>query len=234
MTINLIIKLLLAHLLSDFIFQSQRMSDHKESKRINIDHIYHVFVVGFTSYALSLDIRFWKYAIILALSHFLIDYLKNILQFTTKKNNLFFIDQFIHILTIIIISFSYAHFEEINFIYNIELKTLVIITSFVLCAKPANIIIKHLFKAYNIQLNDSSINDNQEYSLPNAGRLIGITERYLTLALVILGQYAAVGLIVAAKSILRYNATQTREYVLAGTLLSFSIAILNGVIINVL
>jgi len=52
------------------------------------------------------------------------------------------------------------------------------------------------------------------------------------LALILLGQYEAVGLIIAAKSILRFNATKKSEYVLIGTLLSFGIAAFTGIVIN--
>ena len=59
--------------------------------------------------------------------------------------------------------------------------------------------------------------------------MIGITERILTL--IILGQYAAIGFIMAAKSILRFKESQTQkaEYVLIGTMLSFGIAIMLGI-----
>ncbi len=73
-----------------------------------------------------------------------------------------------------------------------------------------------------------------DVSLPNAGKLIGIVERFLALALIIMGQYAAVGLIIAAKSILRINGTQKSEYVLVGTLISFSIAVFSGILINMI
>ena len=45
-----------------------------------------------------------------------------------------------------------------------------------------------------------------------------------------IGQYGAIGFIVAAKSLLRFKETDTAktEYVLAGTLLSFGIATLCG------
>jgi len=59
-------------------------------------------------------------------------------------------------------------------------------------------------------------------------------ERFMTLALILSTQFAAVGLIIAAKSILRFNNQQKNEYILVGTLLSFGFAILIGVIINLL
>jgi phosphate/sulfate permease len=57
-------------------------------------------------------------------------------------------------------------------------------------------------------------------------------ERFVTLALILMGQYEAVGLLIAAKSILRYNNNQKTEYVLVGTLLSFGFAILIGALIS--
>lgn len=63
---------------------------------------------------------------------------------------------------------------------------------------------------------------------------VTIIKRLLALALILLGQYEAVGLIIAAKSILRFNATQKSEYVLVGTLLSFSIAAFTGIAINLI
>ena len=122
----------------------------------------------------------------------------------------------------------------IQFLFEMETKTLAIITGFLLCTKPANIIIKFLFRTFSIETPVDSPDNDEEKSLPNAGKLIGITERLLALALILLGQYEAVGLIIAAKSILRFNATQKSEYVLVGTLLSFGIAAFTGIAINLI
>ncbi len=59
-------------------------------------------------------------------------------------------------------------------------------------------------------------------------------ERSLVLALILVNQYSAVGLIIAAKSILRFKDNTKNEYVLVGTLLSFGIAIILGVLISFL
>lgn len=67
-------------------------------------------------------------------------------------------------------------------------------------------------------------------SLPGAGRLIGLLERGLIFALVLLGQPEGVGLLMAAKSILRFGAVKDdralSEYVIIGTLASFGWALL--------
>src|SRR5699024_8784739 len=61
--------------------------------------------------------------------------------------------------------------------------------------------------------------------------------RLLTIAFVILNQYTALGLLVAAKSILRFSSDKSdesvrkeSEYVLVGTMLSLVVGIVNGLI----
>jgi hypothetical protein len=66
-------------------------------------------------------------------------------------------------------------------------------------------------------------------SLPGAGRVIGHLERGLIFALVMFGQAEGVGLLIAAKSILRFGAVKDdrrlSEYVIIGTLASFGWAL---------
>jgi len=70
--------------------------------------------------------------------------------------------------------------------------------------------------------------------LRNAGRLIGITERFLVLTFMLLNQFAAIGFLIAAKSILRFQGKESikTEYVLIGTMLSFGLAIGTGLVIQ--
>lgn len=67
-------------------------------------------------------------------------------------------------------------------------------------------------------------------SLPGAGRVIGYLERGLIFALVLFGQAQGVGLLIAAKSILRFGAVKDdrrlSEYVIIGTLASFGWALI--------
>ena len=70
-----------------------------------------------------------------------------------------------------------------------------------------------------------------ENTLLKAGRIIGSLERAISFILIAFNQFAAVGFIIAAKSILRFRDLDTAktEYVLIGSLLSFGIAILFGI-----
>ena len=63
------------------------------------------------------------------------------------------------------------------------------------------------------------------------GLWIGCTERIIILTFMLANHYDAVGLLVAAKSILRVSDQQARkqtEYVLLGTLLSLAVALAVG------
>ncbi|SEN32002.1 hypothetical protein SAMN04487857_113147 [Pseudomonas sp. ok272] len=75
-------------------------------------------------------------------------------------------------------------------------------------------------------------------SLANAGKLIGNLERALILTFVLLKQWEAIGFLLTAKSILRFNEIQgakvrsLSEYVLLGTLLSFTLSIAVGLLVT--
>lgn len=76
--------------------------------------------------------------------------------------------------------------------------------------------------------------DNE--SLKDAGKYIGILERLLVFAFIILDHWEAVGFLITAKSVFRFGdisnskERQLTEYILIGTLLSFGIAILIGLL----
>lgn len=69
-------------------------------------------------------------------------------------------------------------------------------------------------------------------SLPGAGRVIGLMERGLIFAFLLIGQPEGVGLLIAAKSILRFGAVRDdralSEYVIIGTLASVGWALAAG------
>lgn len=71
-------------------------------------------------------------------------------------------------------------------------------------------------------------------TLPDAGLWIGRLERALTFVFVLLGQFAAIGFLITAKSVLRIGEVarggdrREAEYILIGTMLSFLLAVLAG------
>lgn len=241
-----------AHLLADFVFQPENWSDKKSEMAITRHHYYHCLVVFITSYLFSLDFGFWKAALLISILHFFMDsqksylilkYNEKLLQDFMESNPekseeesstkyLFFLDQAFHIIVLILVSMAYDNWWGINLLRDFPLKQIATLTGFIFCAKPANILIKNIFSLYSLSVPGESGDNNSDKSLPNAGKLIGVTERFIALALVLLGQFTALGFIMTAKSILRFEEAKHNEYVLVGTLLSFGIAVLSGIIIN--
>ena len=91
-----------------------------------------------------------------------------------------------------------------------------------------NVLLLFQFTAHLLANDILPMNEN---TLLNAGRIIGSLERIISFILIAFNQFAAVGFIIAAKSILRFKDLDTAktEYVLIGSLLSFGIAILLGI-----
>lgn len=137
----------------------------------------------------------------------------------------------LHLVVVWIFVWVFNRYFESNLIWNIPIfiKWLALILGYLLCIKPANIIIRETLVVGNIE----SISDLST-ELKNAGKLIGILERILVLTSVIIGKLEVMEFLITAKSILRYKDTTTikTEYVLIGTMLSFGIAMMAGLIIG--
>jgi hypothetical protein len=90
------------------------------------------------------------------------------------------------------------------------------------------VVVGHLFVRFILQRYPLP----KEGGLKGAGAMIGILERIFTLTLVLVGQYMALGLILTAKSIARFEDLKDRkfaEYYLIGTLSSMLFAVFIGI-----
>ena len=87
--------------------------------------------------------------------------------------------------------------------------------------KPCSITIRVILSGYRIAENTAGVK--------NAGALIGILERLILLMLLLVGQDGAIGFVLTAKSVARYNKIaedpKFGEYYLLGTLLSSMLVI---------
>lgn len=93
-----------------------------------------------------------------------------------------------------------------------------------------NILLRYLFQLMGLETlgNMGTEVDEKEF---NTGRLIGLLERIFVFVFVLLGQYTAIGFILAAKGVARFQDFKSRtfaEYVLIGTLLSTLLAMAIG------
>ncbi|MGL5888236.1 MAG: DUF3307 domain-containing protein [Bacteroidia bacterium] len=240
------LQLIISHLLIDFVFQPKKWVDDKNQKTWKSVFLYiHTFLAAFTAWLLTGRYSDFTVPILIFISHTLIDWWK-----TTQKSTFtfFVIDQFLHLVILflcwIYLSFGWEGFSVSN-ISNDFIKIsanksiLALAAGYIMVIWVARILIQEATKNWYAKI-QSSLSDD---SLENAGMWIGIFERTISFTLIILNQYEAIGLLIAAKSILRFreingsnnNLTRSQtEYVLIGTLLSFGIAILTGITVKLL
>jgi hypothetical protein len=225
----LFIKLLLAHLLGDFIWQPTAWVIHKEANKHKSIYLYlHILLHGFLVVILVGEISFTPYAILIALTHGIVDLIKLNFQKNKTKRTWFVVDQIAHILILIGVVLLYQN-DNLNFT-GFDNRFWILITGIILVTKPTSIFIKTIISIWSPE----SQNNHQDNSLANAGNYIGILERLLTVCFILTGHFEAIGFLLAAKSIFRFGDLKEAkdrkltEYVMIGTLISFGIAILIG------
>lgn len=228
------IKLILAHLLGDFILQPNSWVADKESKKLKSGYLYlHVLIHTVLSFIFLWNIQLWWIAALIGVSHFIIDAAKLSFQTVQNKKNWFFADQALHLLVIVGISFYH---NEFSFGFLKDLTFLKILGVALFLTTPASVIIRILLSSWTPT--PETAGSIQTESLSNAGKYIGILERLMVFTFIVVDHWEGVGFMVAAKSVFRFSdlaqAKQRKltEYVLIGTLLSFGIAILTGIVIK--
>lgn len=127
------------------------------------------------------------------------------------ERNIFFLDQLLHFLSIIFITYEivindvtireWKVVEDFFDIVNIsEIQIVPWILALLIIHKPANIAIQKLLLVYKPKNQDVDLKKDN-----NAGRFIGTIERIIMLIFLAIGQYSAIGLVLTAKSIARYD-----------------------------
>lgn len=231
----LFIKLLLAHLLGDFIWQPTSWVIHKEANKHKSIYLYlHVLLHGFLSIILVGEISFIPYALLIAATHGIVDLIKLNFQKNKTKRTWFVIDQISHLVIITAVALFYQN-NNLSF-FSFENQFWILMTGIILMTKPTSIFIKTIISIWSPE----SQNSHQDNSLANAGNYIGILERLFVVCFILTGHFEAIGFLLAAKSIFRFGDLKEAkdrkltEYVMIGTLISFGIAILTGLIMQFL
>lgn len=221
-----LLKLFLAHVLGDFFLQPNSWVKEKEKKKLKSAKLYyHIAIHIALIFLVFFSFGIWKLAFAIGLSHGLIDMLKLIFQKEKSKRTWFFVDQLLHVIIIIACwKYSYQAVLNLSFLQNPQFWLFLL--GALLLTSPAAILIRIIIAKW-IPLKTIT-------SLQDAGKFIGIMERLLIYLFVCTNHFEAVGFLLAAKSIFRFgdlkdaHDIKLTEYVLIGTLLSFSIALLIG------
>lgn len=226
------LKVLIAHLIGDFVLQPESWVKNKQDKKIKSPKLYlHIGVhILLLLFALQFNTKYIGGFFLIITTHFLFDLGKIYIQNKKNKRWLFFIDQTLHIIILILAAGIYNGFS-VDFSSYINEKNLLFVVGVISVTFVASVVINTLLSYWNIK----NILEEKE-ALKNAGKYIGMLERLFVFVFVILGRWEAVGFLLAAKSIFRFGdltASKDRkltEYVLIGTLLSFAIAIFTGML----
>ncbi|MCS4433163.1 DUF3307 domain-containing protein [Aquiflexum gelatinilyticum] len=221
------IKILLAHILGDFLLQPKSWVIEKEKKKAASPKLYfHVLIHGILVMVFLWNFQYWLLALLVLISHFLIDWAK--LEFQTKKSKTawFIADQILHVAVLISLAliWDYPQTDRLWKIEEFPVWTVVTAVSFLSFGVP--VIMNALLEPWS-----SKIADGPKNSLPNAGKYIGILERLLVFVFILTDHWEGVGFLIAAKSVFRFGDLKESkdrkltEYILIGTLLSFAMAI---------
>jgi hypothetical protein len=231
----LLLQLLIAHLVGDFFLQTSKLVVRKEQLKWRSGFLYvHVLIHFALTMLFTGDLEFWLYAAGISLLHLLIDGAKLQFQTAETKRTWFILDQVLHVVVIVAAWWLYLKIPfDIKLISDQRVLAIILAVLFIL--KPASLIIKVVISKWSPRISPGQIITEVE-SLENAGQLIGMMERFLILVFILLNRWEGIGFLLGAKSIFRFGdltqAKDTRltEYVLIGTLLSFILAILTGLV----
>lgn len=249
---SILIRLLIAHCLTDFILQPGKWVAGKRKNNWRSKYLlYHILLTGAVAWLLLWDGKLWWAILSIMATHYIIDGLKIAAEARWGNRNnrgwiWFLLDQLLHVIVIIVVWLSIINgWHQMNLLLQTVLPGywfLLHLLGYIIMVGPVGFIIQLLTKKWTTELNPQD-------SLRNAGQWIGILERILTITFVYINQFSAIGFLIAAKSILRvfdkpdkpgseptlikpFSSRKHTEYVVIGTFLSFAIAILTGLIIN--
>jgi hypothetical protein len=228
-----LIKLILSHLLTDFILQPAEWVDERSRKHFASPALYaHAVLTAGIAY-IFIGWRYWAVALIILVTHYMIDVWKS---YRPRTFRYFLIDQLLHLVIICacwLVTFQYWNiWADLRRRLDTDSNIWLITAGFVAVTAPAGILIGELTRQWSGRIDDPG------NSLVNAGKWIGIAERIIVMVLVLQGQYSAIGLLVAAKGIIRFSEKDRQEikteYLVIGTLLSIGIAIFTGLAVKLL
>jgi hypothetical protein len=234
-----LIKWLFVHLFIDFVVQTKSMVAHKRKLKARSWYLYiHCLLQGGLVYLLTPGWQLWQIPLIITVSHFLIDLWK----INRKENALYFIiDQALHL--IVLFALWNVFIAEDKWLVDTwerlkdNMHFWLTATGYLVVTFPLSILMYYATQRWRKSVEKGDWGASGD-SLSDAGKWIGIFERLLVYTFIITNHIADIGFLIAAKSIIRFNdikgsdARKEAEYVLIGTLMSFSSSILVGLIVR--
>lgn len=224
-------KLLIAHMLTDFIAQPSAWIEDRQQKHFGSRKLaFHAILTAVVAYIFI----GWSYllvALVILITHWLIDGWKS---YRPQDVGYFLADQFLHLAVIAgCWWFTFPDHNSLRAIgrqWSSDPHNWIVTAGFVFVTYPAGVLIGQLTRQWSRKI------DGDKQSLAHAGQWIGITERIIVLIFVLQNQYSAIGLLIAAKGIIRFSEKDRQEikteYLVIGTLLSIGVAIIAGLAVK--
>lgn len=229
MSLTLLLNLILAHVIGDFILQPTKWIKDKEVKKHKSKYLYiHIAIhLGLLLLAVRFNPTYILATVIIALSHLVIDIIK--LNVSNQKNRVwvFVLDQVFHVIAILITVQVIEPYIEFSDLWSN--KMLLRIGMLLTFTQVVSIFMQEILKNWSKKLDLTN-------ALDDAGKYIGMLERTLIFGFIVIGQWSVIGFLLAAKSVFRFgdlnkdNNLKLTEFVLIGTLLSFGSAIVLGLL----
>jgi hypothetical protein len=251
MLFRTLLAIYLAHLLTDFVFQTDGLVERKRRGLPSayllhgvIHYLSAILLIGFFIPGAIVALRTHLVIAGLTLVHLLIDLAK--IQLTGRRlisdgTRAYLADQLLHLLTVaaaawmlspdVALSALASGVHNFRTIPGAFLAVPVIYTGVIF---GGGYLIRFLTRSMAEGVKSVDPKESGE-QLQNAGLYIGWLERFLILTALLLRSPAAVGLILTAKAITRYpefKSARFAEYVLIGTLLSVSLAFVGAVFLG--
>ena len=231
-------KILLAHLLTDFIFQPDSLAENKGKVRFLLIHCLIFFLLANICLFPLFSYSSVGAMGLLAVFHGVLDYLKNLLQKRKGQDSwLYFLeDQALHLLGIAAV---FLALDKTYYPWVVETvrrywsnPSIFMVTAFFIfiifgCSYFIGIVCRGFL---------DPLKKREKPGIEKAGHYLGMIERSLILTAVLIGRIEFIGYIFAAKSIARYPEMKEEtcfvEYYLIGTLTSISIAFFGGLLLK--
>ena len=215
--IETFIALLFAHVLADFVFQSDWIAQGKQKRHLGALAAHTAWVLGLTVLIVgSPDPLALGLICALTATHLLIDLAKS---FFTPSLTAFLTDQGAHLVTLIAAAYFFPDLWAQGLWASISWLPglLAVATGFLLATRAGEFVMQFLMAQFDLSALPKG--------LANGGKLIGRLERGIIYVFVMVGEPAGIGFLIAAKSVLRFDTTRedqrASEYVIIGTLASF-------------
>ena len=227
--------LTLGHIISIFLLQPELWVEGEETNKFSSKDLWlHSLIAAAIPFLLLriIGITSFETLLVIFILHFSIVLIK--IFFENKIENhrilIFILEQTLYVAVILILFlclssnkplYYFHYFSDSKHLY----RYLIVLSSIFFLTKPAGIIIALLTKKFRDDL-------ETRLGLEKAGTWIGILERLLIFAFVMTNNLQNIGFLIAAKSVFRLSEYKENikfsEYVIIGTLLSFTIAIMIG------